>query len=291
MKTFLDCFPCFLKQAIECARLSSDDPHIHRKTADRIMKILLNLDAGLSPPSIAREVYAEIKNITGNEDPYCQIKKKDNRQMMDMYKEMKKLISGKNSLYMACKISAGGNMIDSGTGRRKDSHGSKEINDILKTEPVQDDFRQLEEGLENSRNLLFIGDNAGEIVADKLLIREIQDKCPKLNIKYAVRELPVINDATMNDALEVGMDKLCEIISNGDSAPGTELRKCSKKFKEIFSDADLIISKGQGNFETLSGNADNRIFFLLIAKCPVIAQHLDVPIGSMLIKKNDKSFS
>ncbi len=285
MKTYLDCFPCFLKQAIECARLSCGDTALHRKSADRIMNILLSLDSSLSPPDIAREVYAEIKKITGNNDPYRMIKQKDNRQMLDVYSEMERMLSGNDSLYPACKLAAGGNIIDSGAGKRKEDHGSREIEDILASEPVINEFPELRDQLSRSKKLLYIGDNAGEIVADKLFIQKIQKEFPDLSVTFAVRGFPIINDATVEDALEVGMDKICAVIANGDAAPGTVLKKCSQEFREHFERADIIIAKGQGNYETLSGGADKILFFLLIAKFPVIARHLNVSAGSMIIKK------
>ncbi|MGM0568750.1 MAG: damage-control phosphatase ARMT1 family protein, partial [Elusimicrobiota bacterium] len=186
---------------------------------------------------------------------------------------------------LSCLLSAGGNIIDSGAGKRKDNHGSRDIDEILKIRPAVNDFNKLREMMEKAKMLLFIGDNAGEIVMDKLFISFIREKYPDLNIVYAVRGEAVINDAIMEDALETGVNKLCRIISNGDSSPGTDMESCCDEFRKIYSTADIIIAKGQGNYETLSGRGDEKIFFLLRAKCSVVARHLGVESGALVIKQ------
>jgi len=132
--------------------------------------------------------------------------------------------------------------------------------------------------------ILYLGDNAVEIVFDKILIEEIDKRDQGQEIYYAVRGGPIINDVTLNDAQEVSMSEVARVISNGSDVPGTILNSCSKKFLEIYGKADIIIAKGQGNYESLSEEKDNRIYFLLQVKCPVIARHIGVKVGSAVLR-------
>ncbi len=285
MRVFLDCFPCFLKQALECAKFSTDDAGLQKEVLNRVMNILISLDYTDTPPHIAREVYKEIKRITKNEDPYHEIRVRDNKQMMEVYDNIRcRILEGKNAIYLACKLAAGGNIIDSGAGKRKDNHTKEDVEEILNIEPAIDDFAGLKNEMNGASTILYLGDNSGEIVLDKLFIEIIKKENPDIKIYYGVRGEPVINDIIEEDAMEVDIGKFCDVISNGDSSPGTNLSYCSDEFREVFNNADLIISKGQGNYETLSDVKNKNIYFLLIAKCPVIARHIGIEVGSMVIK-------
>ena len=143
------------------------------------------------------------------------------------------------------------------------------------------DFDDFKDAVSGAKEMLYLADNAGEIVFDRFLIEQIGPA----KITFAVKGSPIINDATMEDARECGLTELVKVIDNGDNAPGTILESCSEEFVRRFEQADLIISKGQGNFETLS-DVDKNMYFILRAKCPVIAEHLDCPVGTMILRKN-----
>jgi len=289
LKVYLDCFPCFLKQALECSGLSTDDQNVQKQILDSVMNTLISIDYKSNPPYIARDVYAQIRNITGNSDPYCGIRDKDNKEMIKVYEEIRsRILKDDNALYLACKLATGGNIIDSGAGKRKESYGIEDLNKLLSKRPAIDDFKDLKNDLEASSSLLYLGDNSGEIVMDKLFIETIKNRYPDLGIYYGVRGRPVINDVTEKDASDIGLDKICSVISNGDSSPGTIIEYCSDEFKSYFNNADLIISKGQGNYETLSDIKNKKIYFLLFTKCPVIADHIGVDVGSLVIQKGNK---
>ena len=138
-------------------------------------------------------------------------------------------------------------------------------------------LRALEKALPEY-DFLYLGDNAGESVFDKLLIETINKP-----VFYATREVPVINDVIIDDAIASGLNSVAEIISSGSPAPGIILPLCSDEFLSVFQKADMIISKGQGNYEGLS-DADRNIFFLLKAKCPVIAKDLNVNVNDIILK-------
>ncbi len=190
---------------------------------------------------------------------------------------MKKYVeTSENRLYTAAKIAIAGNIIDYGTGRDFDI--STEVFTLVDRELDIDDFDDFREALSRAKSVLYLGDNAGESVFDRILIEEIDAP-----VTFAVRDNPVLNDVTYEDAIASGIDKVAEIISSGTSAPGTVLRKCNDEFLELFRDADVVISKGQGNYEALSG-IDRSIFFLLRAKCPVISADMGVHDGDILLK-------
>jgi len=287
VKTFLDCYPCFLRQALECARISGTDTKKQKKILDRVMNILLSMNRNSSPPYTARFIYKAIKEVSGVNDPYREIRREDNRQILKMYSYLhSRIFSSSEALFNVCRLAAGGNLLDYGVGKRKDVPDKENIELALESVPVINDFKYLKKDLRNSKLLLYLGDNAGEIVMDKLLIEVIKRDFPEMEIIYAVKGEPVINDVVMEDAKQVGLKKICKVISNGDCAPGTILKFCSSEFKEIYGKADLLIAKGQGNYESLSEvSGGRRIYFLLLAKCPVIANDLKVDIGSMIIKE------
>ena len=137
---------------------------------------------------------------------------------------------------------------------------------------------ELRTAINNAKQILYLGDNAGEIVFDKLFIEHL----PKEKIIFAVRGKPVINDATMKDAEDIGLTDILKVIDNGSGYPGTVLQSCSEEFQEVFNGADLIISKGQGNYETLSENRQN-IFFLLKIKCDIVARDLNGNVGDFVV--------
>jgi len=239
----------------------------------------LSFDA--SPPEIGREVYRIISEMTGVKDPYQEIKKTCTNQALDLYPEVKKKVQkAENSLMAAVRAAIAGNIIDFGAQAEFDM--KKDLERILSQELAINHFPQFAQMIEKSNQIIYLADNAGETVFDRVLIEEISKP-----LKYAVRDQPVINDAVKEDAIHAGIDQIAEIISSGSDAPGTILDYCSKDFLEIFESADLIISKGQGNYEALS-DIHRPIFFLLKAKCPVIAKDIGVEEGSIIMKGQGK---
>ncbi|MFY9402150.1 MAG: ARMT1-like domain-containing protein, partial [Candidatus Omnitrophota bacterium] len=146
-------------------------------------------------------------------------------------------------------------------------------------------YPAFKKSLKNAKSILYLADNAGEVVFDRILIEEIKKKYPGKIIFYAVKEKPIINDALLEDALFCGIDRVARIISNGTDAPGTILSLCSSDFKKIYKSADMVISKGQGNFESLS-KAKKEIFFLFMVKCPVVAREVKGRIGDYVLLYN-----
>ena len=248
----------------------------------------------LCPPEMARIIYGIIRKITGKRDPYADIKEKSNKLVLNFYAKLKKkLARSRDRLLMALELAIAGNIIDYGV---KNSLNVKEEldrilakeNDAIRRERKSIfNYGSFKRALKDARNILYLADNAGEVVFDRILIEEIKETDGNKNIIYAVKEKPVINDALWKDAHVAGIGKTASIVSSGLDTPGTVLSLCSSEFLKIFRRADMIISKGQGNFEALS-DCKRPIFFLFMAKCPVIAQDVRCRLGDVILLHKTK---
>ncbi|MCK4386432.1 MAG: DUF89 family protein, partial [candidate division Zixibacteria bacterium] len=216
-------------------------------------------------------------------DPYVSIKKKHNQLALQFYDEAKNIIEkAEDPLFEAIAVAALGNTIDLGTHHKIDF-----INDIKTFTPDNltiNDYELFKQSLQDTNHLLILLDNAGEIVFDRLLLEEL----PPKRVTLALRGSPVINDATVEDAEYTKLDGLVKIIDNGSDVPGTILKVCSERFHQLFEQADLVIAKGQGNYETLSEEA-REIFFLLKVKCPVIARDIGCEPGALVVLEKRSS--
>lgn len=269
MKTTIDCFPCFMKQAVFTTRLAADAAGLQEFILRKAAKALHEFDLNISPPENAVLFYKLIADLAGCEDPFHQLKQKSTELGLQLKDDFRKLLAkSDNPLLMAVKLAMAGNIID--YGAHHDFDPQQIIQECFAVEPVINDFKSLHCDLQKAENILYLADNCGEIVFDGLLIEQLGSQ---KNITVAVKEGVIINDATYSDALESDLPGTCRIITNGTQCPGTPLKNCSDTFKKLFNGADLIISKGQGNFETLS-ESDAPIYFLLTVKCDVVAQHI-----------------
>lgn len=284
MRTYFDCIPCFLRQSLDSVRLITDDERIHEELMRQVLALACKMDLRQSPPAMAQQIHKLIRKLTGVQDPYRRIKDRFNRLALQMYPELKnRVATSADPLETAVRLAIAGNIIDFGVNSDlEESHIEIIIAESL-TAPldmgVLEDFKQ---AAAQAENILYLGDNAGEIVFDRLLIELLGCK----RITLVVKAGPIINDATIEDAVDTGLSDVVKVIDNGSDAPGTILRSCSESFRRRFNEADLIVAKGQGNYETLN-NVDKEVFFILRAKCPVIARHLGCEIGSLVLTKNE----
>lgn len=236
---------------------------------------------GFSVPGLSRDLHALFKRYSGDTDPYKLIKRQSNDEVLNMYASLKKMTAdAENPFETALRLAIAGNIIDYGIFDRIDLAAT--IDKVLNTDFAINHADKLKQAVSKAKTVLYVGDNAGEIVFDKLFVETIMHP----NIWYAVRGAPVINDATIEDALYVHMDEVADIIENGHDAPSTILKHCSKEFNDLYAQADVIISKGQGNLEGLIDQTDKRIFFLLMVKCDVIADVLGVTKGDFVVAEN-----
>jgi uncharacterized protein with ATP-grasp and redox domains len=261
--------------------MATDDDIIQRRVLNSVSILIPDLAIDVTPPEIAQQVYRIVAEITGNNDPYREIKKLANKSAMSLYARMKDIVDNSNeTLETACKLAIAGNAIDLGAQAEFGSIYSI-IEDSVGYQLDQEHYREFKGCVVKSSLILYLADNAGEIVFDRILIEQLL-KMRKLKIVFVVREKPIINDATLDDALQVGLDKVATIISNGSDAPATILSQCSPEMLRYYRAADLVISKGQGNYESLSGRPEN-IFFLFKVKCPVIARDSGYDLDSFVL--------
>jgi damage-control phosphatase, subfamily I len=280
MKAYLDCYPCFVRQAIDTARLTRKSRLGTKRILDAACRRLVNLSFEVSPPEISREIYRVIRRVSGVDDPYRGLKRRSIENALRLVPVLRRMIArSPDRLIAAARIAVAGNVMDFGVDARFDL--KKEVASVLSTPFAIDDAREFRRAALRAGKILYLADNAGESVLDRLLIEELGKP-----VIYAVRENPIINDVTPEDALASGISEVAEIMSSGCTAPGTILSDCSKSFMNVYRNADLIISKGQGNYECLSGER-RPIYFLLKAKCSVIARDLGVGLGDFVISRSE----
>jgi len=288
MKTELDCIPCFVRQTLETVRYATAYSDLQRSVFNEVLLFLKDADFDLSPPEIGRHICYLIKAITGSDDPYSKIKERDNLSALEVYGYLKRLAyHSANPLELGAKLAVAGNMIDFGANQRP-----KRIEDVLsaldKMSFFINHFESLVRDLRDAQKILYLADNAGEIVFDKFFLEMIRRNLSNgedLDITVAVRGKPIINDATKSDAFAIGMDEVAGVIDNGDDTPGTVLDRTSAVFRRYVDKADLIISKGQGNYETLD-TSEKPIYFLFQVKCPVLAGKIKANEGEFVIIYN-----
>jgi len=249
----------------------------------QVLKLTAELDMSQSPPAIGQQIHRLIRNLVGQDDPYCKIKRRFNNLALKLYPELRKqIVSSNNRLETAIRLAIAGNIIDFGVnGSVKESNLNEAISESLTADFDSMQLQSFQDAIEQAEEILYLADNAGEIVFDRLLIEQI----PIEKVTVVVKGFPVINDATMEDAIVAGLPRIVEVIDNGSDGPGTILESCSPAFRSRFSTADLAIAKGQGNYETLS-DVDKSIFFILKAKCPVIASDLGCGVGEMILRRS-----
>jgi uncharacterized protein with ATP-grasp and redox domains len=272
------CFYCFTRafeKLVEKENISNEAKNCF--TRDMISLYQNNWDK-LTAPEFSRELHGILRSYTLNPDPYKRVKKENNDQALRMFPELEEIIrQSKDPFDTALRIAIAGNIIDFAANDNFNLKAT--IDKTLNSEFAIDHSKQFKKAIENAKTVLYLGDNAGEIVFDKLFIETINHP----DLIFVVRGAPVINDATMEDAEYIGMKDIVNVISSGYDAASTIPDKSSKQFQQYFGKADLIISKGQGNLEGLMPLNDDRIFSLLMIKCDVIAELLKVKKESFVV--------
>lgn len=229
-------------------------------------------------PELQRELSLRFNSITGIADPFAEEKTESNRLALELYAVWKpKVTASAHPFELAIRLSIAGNIMDYGANNSFDIHQTIEL--VSSADFAIDHTNLLELAIKRAKRILYLGDNAGEIAFDKLFLETIGHP----DVTFAVRGGIALNDATMQDAEAIGMDSVARVISNGFDAPSTVLAECSPEFLTTYHLADLIISKGQGNLEGLIDKNDPRIFFLLMVKCDLMAEKLNVVRGSFVV--------
>jgi damage-control phosphatase, subfamily I len=281
MNAHLDCFPCFLRQSLIALRFGTKDESLQESVLKSVLEDIKTADTTKPPAYTTTFIHRRIRQMLGK-DPFQEIKSEYNRKALDLYPSLKTSIEkSPDPLWTAARLAIAGNVIDFGIFTSIDIEGT--IEKALHNALAGDDYHIFAKSVHTAEGMVYLLDNAGEIVFDRLFIETLVRYGKK--IKAVVKGSPVINDATFEDAEESGLGEVCEVIDNGSDAVGTILEWTSPEFRKIFNDAQLVISKGQGNFETLQNTGKN-IFYLFQSKCEVLSGELGLPTGSMLLKKS-----
>ncbi len=283
MKLNPDCIPCFQRQALQAVRFISKDEELHQKVLREVTKKLLESNWDSTPPELAHEVHKIVKSLTNEKDPYKEVKRESNDLVLKMYPVLKEEVEeSRDPLRTAVRLAIAGNIID--FGPLQEFNLEKTVRDVLKKKFAIDDYEKLKKNLKNAETLLFFTDNAGEIGFDRLLVETFLKARKLRKISFVVKGGPIINDATIEDAVYMGLCDLPNVkfltLSNGEA--GTGPKRSSQTVKSWIKKHDLVISKGQGNYEGLSEH--NGLFFMVMAKCPVIASDLGVKVGDIILK-------
>ena len=285
MKISYECGPCFLRQAKEALDLSTDDEALKMEIMGDIFKFLSgNFESGTNSNSTGSAMHKMIIERTGCRDPYYNEKIQGNEIALRYLPEVEKILRDDDSLENYVKISIIGNILDFGAFTLDDDIESV-IRQSLKKDLVIKDVEEFEKALKTNDKVLYLVDNTGEIVFDKLLLNKIKDY--DLDITIAVKSQPILNDATKKEALEAGLDEFGEIVEIGCGTVGYVDSEISQEFREIFNAHKFIISKGMGNYEGLTeiDLQDKDVFFLLCAKCNTISKDIGVNLHDMLLFK------
>lgn len=286
-----ECYPCIFQQLLSIAKLMKLNEAEKKSLFEKSMQYLLETHGdGIVVQHIIRkatDTVIDMLNKPSDFDPYGANKTHSNDIAQKYYPMFKEKIRESGSpLQTAVKIAAAGNIIDFGAKNHADLDIEEELDSIDQRRFGIYHYDELLKRLSTAGTLLYICDNAGEIVLDRVFIEEIKKAFPSLDIICALRERPIINDAVLNDALYVGLDQVVAVISSGSVYPGTILEETSCEFRKLFDKSDLIISKGQGNFETLLDTAAEKMFFILRIKCEMMARFSNTQQGDLVLMQD-----
>ena len=271
-----ECDHCFLRQARDAARRMGLDAERTEVLLQAVAAELERTPAGVTPPVRASRVHALVRELSGNPDPYRQAKREATAHALALYPHLKELVAGAlEPLETAVRLAIAGNIIDLGVAQEYDLEAS--IERVLAQPFAINDMEALRGAIGQASNILYLADNAGETVFDRLLIETLGKP-----VTYVVKGGAAVNDAIRADAEQAGLDAVCTIIDSGAATLGTLLEECSPRLRELFRDADLVIAKGMANYESLSGSRPG-LFFLLQAKCAIVADHLGVGEKSIIL--------
>jgi len=277
MKMYLDCYACAVRQTLQALRESGVDESRHVEILNRVLRELISRDPSLTPPEFGAKIHSLIREEVGCEDPYKKIKRKSTEEALKLYPKLKKRIQDSSDpIDTATRLCIAGNIIDLGAASKYNL--GETIERVLSQPYATSDFPEFKRKLHEAEKILMLADNAGETVFDRLFIETVAK-----SVTYAVKDGPCINDATIEDARQAGLDEVAEVISCGAQAPATVLKWCSPDFLSVYNQADLVIAKGMGNYEALS-QENHHLYFLLQVKCEMVSRDIGAPVGSIVVK-------
>ena len=277
------CVGCIINQSVRVADAINADVKLKNEIVSTVEEMGKTFSFSNTPPEIAADVYEKIAQIASKTDLYDELKQHSTQKALSFVPFLKeKLSKSSNKLLIATKIAVAGNVIDLAAEVAFDLE--EELNKIFSTNFSHNDFDDFKDSLYKAKSILVIGDNVGEHIFDYIFIEILQELYPNAVYHYMVRGRPIINDVTMKEAKEAGFDSLCHLIDSGVNTPGFAYSRANDISKKLFDSVDLVISKGMGNFESLSPTHRKNICFLLKVKCNVVANFLDKEVGDIICK-------
>ncbi len=282
-----ECIKCLVNKYLS-NELSDIDEETKFKYYQGVLSMIAEASSDVSAPEIVAEVSKLQRRLLGKEDDYTEIKKYFNALILSKEDGISKNISSSEEpLRLAAKYAMMGNYIDFGAMENVDENKLNELlNNACEIDFDRNEFDNFKRDLSSAERIVYLTDNCGEIALDKLFIAQIKKEYPNVEIEVIVRGYHVLNDSTLEDALQVGLDKVVKISENGSDIAGTCLDKISKEAREKIDSADVIIAKGQGNFETMRHCGKN-VYYLFMCKCKMFADRFNVPRFSGMFL-NDK---
>jgi damage-control phosphatase, subfamily I len=287
MKARPDCIACMFAQALNTAREVTADERIHGAVLQRLAERVARLDLANTPAFVSQEVYRVVAEVTGEADPFARHKRDSNALALRILPRVRAAVqTAEDPLAAAVHLAATGNSIDAGIAHNAGADVEDEILRMLDHPFGRFDLDAFRSELGPGKQLLYLGDNAGEIVFDTVLVDLI--RATGTAVTYSVKSGPIINDATRADAATAGMDDRATVIETGSDDIGVNFARVSETFRSAFGNADVILAKGHGNFETCNDRPEN-LYFLLKAKCRLVAAELGVPLGNLVFMKGRRS--
>ncbi len=281
LRTYLDCIACFARQALDAARMASDSETVHQQVMRAVLRAAAEMDMRTPPPAMGQRIHRLIRGLVRDADPYRDVKARLNRLALGLYPAFEaRVADAEDPFAEAVRVAIAANVIDLGAKTGAELTDVRQAMESALSGPLDGDVARLRQAVGASDAILYLADNAGEIVFDRLLI----ERLPTEKVTLVVKGGPVINDATMEDAAVAGLTELVEVIDTGSDAPGTLLETCSDGFVARAAGFDLVLAKGQANYETLSDRAKHT-FFLLLVKCDVLARDLGCDRGSLVVRE------
>ena len=281
----LECVHCAINQVIHTTEVAGAPEPLRRELMQRALKLLAEGDVNRNNCIQIEQVYRMVAEGLGDADPYRETRLFFDREMYRLLPALREqLAQSDDPLRAAVRAAIAGNLIDLAAlgGEVTLERAMQKVEDVEREGLYFDDCDGLDAALKSARTVLVLGDNCGEIAMDRLLIETIRRLYPQIEVKYSVRGSAVVNDVTYEDAAAVGMDEVAEVIDNGDCLLTTLLCRASEDFRREFYAADVVIAKGMGNYEGLYNCDRGNIWFMMIAKCSVIARMSGAPKGSIL---------
>ncbi len=277
------CVGCIINQSVKVANAIHASESLSNELTSTVEKMSKDFSYDENPPEIASYVYEKMAEIANKTDLYDEVKEASTKKALSFVPLLKdKLETSDNKLLTATKIAVAGNVIDLAAAVEFDLE--EELDRIFHTDFAYNDFDMLKDGLAKAKSVLVIGDNVGEHIFDYIFIETLKELYPNVNYSYMVRGNPIINDVTIVEAKEAGFYKLCELVDSGVNTPGFTYNRATDYSKELFDSADLVISKGMGNYECLTPPKRENICFLLKVKCNVVANSLKKEVGDIVCK-------